>query len=322
MKKFLLLLCICLLAFSIGCKNTENSKLDLSSNEDNKGEIAVSEETKSEETAAEEAKESEDAEADEKSESSEKAETERQASGSSKTNKKTETDTDNNTQNTATASKTSGTVPLVHKNTEVRNKKSATTTSEGYTGDTYCKDCGTKISSGKTIAMLKLSKETYELPDHSTITVDKGTDLFNYTLDLAHKSANSKYSGVEKEILKLINEERKKAGIGALSWNSKVYYYANKRATECHTCFDHTRPNGKDWYTVFTDANVLLDGELGENLAVVTGVEAKELAAQVVKSWMNSPTHRANILDPAFKSTAISIVSYGDEFCIEACFCG
>ena len=39
-----------------------------------------------------------------------------------------------------------------HQNTELRNVKSATCASEGYTGDTYCKDCNTKLSTGKTIA--------------------------------------------------------------------------------------------------------------------------------------------------------------------------
>ena len=39
-----------------------------------------------------------------------------------------------------------------HQNTELRNVSEATCAQEGYTGDTYCKDCGTKLSSGKTIA--------------------------------------------------------------------------------------------------------------------------------------------------------------------------
>ena len=38
-----------------------------------------------------------------------------------------------------------------HKNTELRNAKEATCTSEGYTGDTYCKDCGMKLSTGQVI---------------------------------------------------------------------------------------------------------------------------------------------------------------------------
>lgn len=36
--------------------------------------------------------------------------------------------------------------------TEVRNAKAATCTATGYTGDTYCKGCGVKISSGSSIA--------------------------------------------------------------------------------------------------------------------------------------------------------------------------
>ena len=39
-----------------------------------------------------------------------------------------------------------------HENTEVRNVKEATCAEEGYTGDTYCKDCGTKLSTGEKIA--------------------------------------------------------------------------------------------------------------------------------------------------------------------------
>ena len=38
-----------------------------------------------------------------------------------------------------------------HSNTEIRNAKSAGCTTEGYTGDTYCKNCGEKISSGEVI---------------------------------------------------------------------------------------------------------------------------------------------------------------------------
>ena len=41
-----------------------------------------------------------------------------------------------------------GGTPCAHKNTELRNAKEATCTEPGYTGDTYCKDCGEKISTG------------------------------------------------------------------------------------------------------------------------------------------------------------------------------
>ena len=41
--------------------------------------------------------------------------------------------------------------PCNHKNTEIRNAKDATCTVPGYTGDTYCKDCGEKIGTGTAI---------------------------------------------------------------------------------------------------------------------------------------------------------------------------
>ncbi len=39
-----------------------------------------------------------------------------------------------------------------HQHTEIRNKKESTCKEEGYSGDTWCKDCGKKILSGQTIA--------------------------------------------------------------------------------------------------------------------------------------------------------------------------
>ena len=42
-------------------------------------------------------------------------------------------------------------VNFAHANTEVRNAKDATCTEEGYTGDTYCTDCGTLLTKGEVI---------------------------------------------------------------------------------------------------------------------------------------------------------------------------
>ena len=41
--------------------------------------------------------------------------------------------------------------PCSHENTEIRNAKDATCTEDGYSGDTYCKDCGEKIGTGTAI---------------------------------------------------------------------------------------------------------------------------------------------------------------------------
>ena len=44
-----------------------------------------------------------------------------------------------------------GGTPCAHENTELRNAKEATCTKPGYTGDTYCTDCGEKTGTGTAI---------------------------------------------------------------------------------------------------------------------------------------------------------------------------
>ena len=51
----------------------------------------------------------------------------------------------------ATISYRDGVWRCAHANTEIRNVKAATCTEDGYSGDTYCKDCNEKISDGRTI---------------------------------------------------------------------------------------------------------------------------------------------------------------------------
>ena len=53
-----------------------------------------------------------------------------------------------------------------HQHTEIRNRKDATCKEKGYTGDTYCTDCGKKISSGKSIA----KTETHSYDDGKITT--------------------------------------------------------------------------------------------------------------------------------------------------------
>lgn len=52
--------------------------------------------------------------------------------------------------------------------TEVKNASSATCTATGYTGDTYCKGCGAKLSSGSTIAALGHSYTSKVTPPTET----------------------------------------------------------------------------------------------------------------------------------------------------------
>lgn len=50
-----------------------------------------------------------------------------------------------------------------HTHTEIRNQREATCKEKGYTGDTYCKDCGEKLAAGTTIEKNRTRSE-HRLP--------------------------------------------------------------------------------------------------------------------------------------------------------------
>ena len=75
-----------------------------------------------------------------------------------------------------------------HQHTEIRNKKEATCKAEGYTGDMYCKDCGEKLSDGKTIA--KTTEHTWDagkVTKAATCT-EKGVKTYSCTVCGATKT--------------------------------------------------------------------------------------------------------------------------------------
>lgn len=100
----------------------------------------------------------------------------------------------------------------------------------------------------------------------------------------------------------LVNAKRAEAGLAAFTWDEDLELCAQVRATECATKFSHTRPNGSDWWTVNSDLM------WGENLA-----KGYSTADSVVKAWMESPTHAANILDGSFTTCSIAVYETGGK---------
>lgn len=210
-----------------------------------------------------------------------------------------------------------------HKNTKIINKKDSTTSSEGYTGDKVCADCGTLLQKGETTEKLKESVKyvTYTNAYGDKITVPDNVDVFQHTLAQANKTATSENPDVESEILRLTNIERVNAGLQPLKNETGAYYFAKLRAEECHELFSHTRPNGQGFHTVFCDEKVFYV-YAGENLAKCTNYPYEEYASVCVEGWMNSEGHRANILNPKFTSVAIATVVVGNTQCSVQLFFG
>ena len=127
-----------------------------------------------------------------------------------------------------------------------------------------------------------------------------------YYLDseaLALSDSSDANTGLRAEAIEasnIINDIRDDAGLDGLDWNQNLETVSSVRAKECSDDFSHTRPNGKSWNTV----NSKIQG--GENLAY-----GFETAEETVDAWMDSPTHKDNILYGDFTQGAISI--YQDD---------
>lgn len=99
---------------------------------------------------------------------------------------------------------------------------------------------------------------------------------------------------VTAEVVRLVNEERAKAGVAPLTAESKAGAAASVRAKELETSFSHTRPNGSGFESALKEQGASYT-TAGENIAW-----GQRSAEEVVNAWMNSAGHRANILNPNY----------------------
>ena len=120
------------------------------------------------------------------------------------------------------------------------------------------------------------------------------------------------------EILRLCNNSRRAAGLPDLYTREDLLKdLAMLRAEEITRYFSHTRPNGKDCFSLFTQQGFY--GYLGENLA--GGFDSPQL---VFNGWMNSPGHRANIMNKNYTYLATGYLYNPDAstYCGEGQYTG
>ena len=92
-----------------------------------------------------------------------------------------------------------------HENTEVRNAKEATCAEEGYTGDTYCKDCGTKLSAGEKIAKKAHTWDSGKVTQEAICT-KTGTKTYTCTTCQTTKTEEIPATGHVNKITKFAKE--------------------------------------------------------------------------------------------------------------------
>lgn len=111
---------------------------------------------------------------------------------------------------------------------------------------------------------------------------------------------------VRAATLCLLNARRARAGEPPLTANAQLQSAAEAQSLDMATrkFFEHRNPDG-----VQPAARIVRAGYppilVGENLA--WGEEWRSTAAEIVKSWMGSPGHRANILESRYREIGIGL---------------
>lgn len=104
-------------------------------------------------------------------------------------------------------------------------------------------------------------------------------------------------------LIALTNQQRQAAGLQPLAVNHQLTASAQAKATDMfqQNYWSHFSPSGTSpWY--FMQQSGYQYVAAGENLAKDFQAEA-----DVVTGWMNSPAHRDNILNPAYKEIGIAV---------------
>ncbi|SOD91246.1 sigma-70 family RNA polymerase sigma factor [Streptomyces sp. Ag109_G2-15] len=115
--------------------------------------------------------------------------------------------------------------------------------------------------------------------------------------------AQSTPSDTVTQVVALVNKERAAAGCGPLTEDPQLEKAAQGHSDDmaARNFFDHTNPDGADPGQRITAAGYRWS-TYGENIA-----QGQQTPQAVMDSWMNSPGHRANILNCSFKDIGVGV---------------
>ena len=111
------------------------------------------------------------------------------------------------------------------------------------------------------------------------------------------------FSSYQQQVLDLVNAERTKRGISALTLDSNLSSVATKKSQDMvnKNYFDHTSPTYGSPFDMMKQFGISYR-TAGENIA-----KGQKTPQEVVTAWMNSEGHRKNILNPNFTNLGIGI---------------
>lgn len=116
-------------------------------------------------------------------------------------------------------------------------------------------------------------------------------------------TTSSNMNSDEKEVFDLINKQRIQNGLSPLKENSELQRVARIKAQDMvnNNYFSHTSPTYGLPFDMMKSFKISYN-TAGENIA------GNSSNSDAVTAWMNSPGHRANILNSSFNQTGIGVV--------------
>ena len=112
-------------------------------------------------------------------------------------------------------------------------------------------------------------------------------------------------SNYERRVAELVNVERQKNGLGPLTLDASISNVARIKSKDMsdNNYFAHQSPTYGSAGNMLTQHGIRWSA-WGENIAV-----GQDTPEEVVTQWMNSPSHRANILSPNFSKIGVGYVN-------------
>jgi uncharacterized YkwD family protein len=126
----------------------------------------------------------------------------------------------------------------------------------------------------------------------------------------APTAAPDSLSSYEKQVVSLVNAERAKYGLPALTINEKLSSVARLKSQDMYNknYFSHTSPTYGSPFDMMKKYGINYN-YAGENIA-----KGQTSPQAVVTAWMNSEGHRANILSRNFTQIGVGYVSAGNHW--------
>lgn len=145
---------------------------------------------------------------------------------------------------------------------------------------------------------VELPETDNNVPETNQPETDNNTPETNQP-ETDNNTPDTEVLSYAEQVVALVNTERAKAGLNALTLDTEIASAALVRAKETEISFSHTRPDGRHFSTALSDSGISFRGA-GENIA--WGQRSPE---EVMNGWMNSEGHRANILNPNFTKIGV-----------------